>query len=69
MVGDTLSIIFTFCVQVAVLPEASVAVQITVFVPFGNVAGALLVTLAIEQLSEETGVPKFTPVAEHPEFV
>jgi hypothetical protein len=69
MVGDTLSIIFTFCVQVAVLPEASVAVQITLVIPFGNIEGALFVTLAIEQLSEETGVPKFTPVVEQPEFV
>ena len=33
--------------------------------PKPNVAGALFVTEAIEQLSEVTGAPKTTPVAEH----
>jgi hypothetical protein len=36
---------------------------VTVVVPSGKVAGALLTTLATEQLSAVTGVPKTTPVA------
>ena len=44
--------------QVAVLPEVSVTVHVTVVVPLGNVAGALLVTVATPQLSEVVGVPR-----------
>lgn len=51
----------------AVLPEASLTVHITVVLPNGNEAGALLVTLDTEQLSEVVGVPRLTPVAEHDE--
>ena len=49
--------------HVAVLPEASVTVQITLVVPTGNVAGALLVTDATEQLSFVVGVPRATEAA------
>ena len=54
----------TVCEAVAVLPDASVAVQMTVVVPAGKLAGALFVTPETEQLSEVTGVPRLTPVAE-----
>ena len=47
----------------AVLPLPSVTVQITVVFPRANAEGALLVTLATEQLSAVTGVPRATPVA------
>ena len=47
----------------------SVTVQITVVLPRGKVAGALLVTEATLQLSEVTGVPKATPVAVQPVLV
>ena len=43
---------------VAVLPLASLAVQVTVVVPVGKVAGALFVTVASAQLSAVVGVPK-----------
>jgi hypothetical protein len=35
-----MSVTVTICVQLAVLPAASVAVQVTVVVPSGNKAGA-----------------------------
>ncbi len=41
----------------------------TVVFPNGNAVGALLVTLATEQLSAVTGVPNATPVAVQAEFV
>ena len=63
MVGLTLSTTVTVCVAVAVLPAASVTVQVTVVFPIGKVAGALLTTLATEQLSAVIGVPSDTPVA------
>ena len=47
---------------VAVLPEASVTVHITLVLPIGYTAGALFVTDATEQLSDVTGVPRLTPV-------
>ena len=56
----------TAWVDVFVLPAASVMVQVTVVVPKANVAGALLLTTAPGQLSEETGVPRLTPVAMQP---
>lgn len=65
MVGFWLSVTVTVCVQVAVLPALSVTVQVTVVVPNGKLDGASLVTLATIQLSEVTGVPKATEVAEH----
>ena len=65
MIGFWLSVTVTFCVQVAVLPVPSVTVQVTTVVPSEKLAGASLVTLATVQLSDVTGVPKLTPVAEH----
>ena len=59
----------TVWVAVAVLPLPSVTVQVTVVVPSGNVAGALFVTEATEQLSAVTGVPSATPVAVQPVLV
>src|SRR5437016_1872199 len=44
MVGFWLSRTITFWVQAAVLPLASVTVQVTVLVPIGNWLGALLLT-------------------------
>ena len=53
----------------AVLPDPSVTVQITVVTPNGKAAGALFVTVATEQLSAVTGVPKTTLVDVHPTLV
>ena len=47
------------------MPLLSVTVQVTVFVPTGNCAGALLVTTTEPQLSVAVMVPKATPVAKH----
>jgi hypothetical protein len=63
--GFSLSSIVTVCVAVAVFPAASVAVQVTVVVPTGNVAGALFATVVPVQLSENTGVPNATVAASH----
>src|SRR5260370_11446865 len=63
MEGGWLSVTTTSCGQVAVLPRESVAVQMTVLVPTGNIAGALLVTVTAPQLSEAVGVPSVTLVA------
>ena len=49
-------------------PDPSVTVQVTVVAPSGNVAGALLVTDATEQLSAVVGVPRATPVASQVAF-
>src|SRR5437868_4604443 len=65
MVGFWLSRTITVWVQVAVLPPASVTVQVTVLVPMGNWLGALLVRLNPGQLSVTVGLPRFTPVAKH----
>ena len=64
-----LSVTVTVCVHVAIFPLASVAVQVTVVVPFGKAEGALFDTVTFVQLSLTEGVPKFTPVAVHPVFV
>src|SRR5205809_609789 len=45
--GNWSSTTVTSCVQVAMLPWVSVAVQMTLVVPTLNTAGALLVTLAM----------------------
>src|SRR5260370_6152109 len=63
--GGWLSVTITSCGQVAVLPCESVAVQITVLVPRGNIAGALLVRVTAPQLSVAVGVPSVTLVAPH----
>ena len=61
-VGACVSVTVTTCVAVAVLPEPSTTVQVTVVVPNGNAAGALLVTLATEQLSVVIALPSTNPV-------
>ena len=53
----------TVVLAVAVLPEPSVTVHVTVVSPSGNTAGASLVVLATLQLSAVVGDPKVTPVA------
>ena len=63
IVGFVLSVTVTTCDAVAVFPAASVTVQTTVVVPSGNVAGALLVTVTVVQLSAATGLPKLAITA------
>ena len=63
MVGLVSSITVTVWVAIVIFPLPSVTVQVTVVTPIGNAIGALLVILAIEQLSVTVGVIKFTPVA------
>ena len=63
--GAVVSTTVTNCVAIAVLPLASVTVQVTVVAPNGNVTGASLATVATEQLSEVTGVPNANPVTPH----
>jgi hypothetical protein len=60
-----LSFTVTVCVAVALRPFTSVTVQVTVVTPTGKVEGESLVTVATEQLSDVTGVPSTTLVAEH----
>src|SRR2546426_3695969 len=50
----------TCCVQLALLPWMSVAVQTTRFVPTGKQLGALLTTLLTPQLSLAVAVPNVT---------
>ena len=61
--GALLSTTVIICVAVAVLPAASVAVQITVVVPIGNATGALLLTVTVVQLSVAIALPKFAITA------
>ena len=63
IVGFVLSFTVTVWVAVAVFPDPSVTVHVTVVVPNGKVAGALFVTLATVQLSAVVAVPKVTVVA------
>src|ERR1051326_9065614 len=65
MLGGWVSLTITVCGQVMLLPELSVTVQITVLVPTGKSAGALLVRLTGPQLSDTVGVPRATLVAPH----
>src|SRR6185436_12518474 len=65
IVGGWVSLTITVCGQVMLLPWLSVTVQITVFVPTGKSAGALLVMLTEPQLSDTVGVPRATFVAPH----
>ena len=65
IVGPWLSRTITRCWQVVVLPLVSVAVHVTRFVPTGNCAGALLLTVTAPQLSLAVGLPNATPVAKH----
>src|ERR1043166_6662014 len=65
IVGSWVSRTITVCAQLLLLPWTSTTVQVTRLVPTGNVAGALLVTLATLQLSPVSGEPSATPVAKH----
>ena len=47
------------------LPWLSIAVQITMLVPTGNIDGALFVTVTGPQLSATVGVPRATLVEAH----
>ena len=63
IVGFVASVTVTNCVAVAVFPEPSTTVHVTVVVPNANTAGASLLTLATEQLSAVTALPNTTAVA------
>jgi hypothetical protein len=63
--GAVLSITVITCVAVAVFPTASVAVQVTLVVPSGKIAGASFVTVTAVQLSVATGLPKLAITASH----
>src|ERR1700758_1311686 len=66
IVGGSWSMTVTVWSQVAVLPLVSTAVQCTVVVPCGKVAGASLVTVNSPQLSlVAKGTPRRTPLAVH----
>jgi hypothetical protein len=65
IVGDSVSFTVTIWSHVAVNPDPSVTVHVTVVFPSGNVAGALFVTDATEQLSDVVGEPRATPDAVH----
>ena len=67
--GSSTSVTTTFWVAVAVFPNPSVTVQVTIVVPNRKTAGALELYEATVQLSATIGVPKATPVAVHPVFV
>jgi uncharacterized protein (UPF0261 family) len=69
MVGNSISVTATVCMQVALLPLLSVTVQVTVVMPIGKAEGASLVTDATPQLSDVVGVPRATPVAVLPKLV
>jgi hypothetical protein len=60
IVGAMLSTTVTVWVAVAVLPEPSVTVQVTVVFPNEKLVGASLVVLDTLQLSEVVGVPRLT---------
>src|SRR6478609_576935 len=63
--GFSLSVTVTFCAQLAVFPETSVTVQVTVVVPIEKLTGALLVTEITPQLSVVGAFPNKTPEAVH----
>ena len=63
--GGSISITVTNCMHVAILPESSVTVQVTMVSPIGNMAGASLATEATPQLSFEGGVSNPGFAAEH----
>ena len=63
--GTSLSVTITNWSQVSVLPEASSAVQVTIVVPIGNIAGALLVRDVTRQSSFAVAVPMSTFDALH----
>src|SRR6056297_3301065 len=61
--GFSVSVTVSVWVAVALLPEPSVTVQVTVVDPRAKGSVALLVTLATVHLSSVVGVPTLTPVA------
>jgi hypothetical protein len=64
IVGNCVSLTVTLCAHVAVFPQASCAVQVTVVTPLLNCAGALFHTETLPtQLALVVGVPSATPVA------
>jgi hypothetical protein len=63
--GASKSRTVTVWTAIAELPELSVTAHVTTVAPFGKTGGASLTTVATPQLSEVSGVPKLTPVAEH----
>src|SRR5262245_13393420 len=65
IVGGCESLTITVWTQVAELPAASLAVQVTRLVPTGKLGGASNVTVATPQLSLPTGAPRLTLVATH----
>src|SRR5260221_7219927 len=66
IVGACVSRTVTRWVQTAWLPHRSVTVQVTVVVPGGNCAGALLVSTSPPQPGEViVGVPRLSPEAKH----
>ncbi len=60
IIGGSLSCMVTDWLQVAVLPELSVMLQVTMVVPIGKDEGALLVILKPGQLSSPEADPIFT---------
>ena len=60
-VGAILSTTVTVCDAVAVFPEPSVAVHVTVFAPSTKLPEALFAVVT-EQLSAAVGLPKVTPL-------
>src|SRR5258705_139710 len=63
IVGGWVSLTITVCGQVMLLPWLSVTVQITVFVPTGKSAGALLVMITEPQVKGTDVVPRGTIIA------
>src|SRR5690606_12882841 len=63
--GGSWSATVTVCKQDEVLHWASVAVQVTVVVPRGKMAGASCSRETRSQLSSAAGTPRSTPVAPH----
>ena len=57
IVGGVVSLTVTVCVHVDMLPDASVAVHVTVVLPTGKQLGASLVILCTVQLSVTAGTP------------
>src|SRR2546421_727099 len=66
--GDSLSVTVTVKFFVVVLPAASVAVAVTVVVPFGKVLpdAMLVLTLAVPQLSLALRPAKLTTAEQEP---
>src|SRR5207249_6019844 len=61
--GGVVSVMVIICVAFALLPASSVAVQVTVVLPSGKTAGALLVTDLISPLSVTVALPSGTTLS------